>query len=709
MRTEPNPTASALALLASLQLGTLRLAAQSPVAWQTIGSMTPPAVAAWDPASASTLLFVDPIGPLAQWEWDGASFRQRQNVTGLATSQRAPRWLGTDPIAGRVLALDVPSHGAARVGRWDGARWTWQPGPILGYVRNVCFDAHRGRIVVLESTTGSGAPSVREFDGTTWWTIPFGPGPLPRTGAAFAFDPISARCILYGGDPLPLECWAWDGASWTLLANVAAPGSRRGAAMAFSSALGRLVLYGGSAATTTWSFDGAGWIQIATAHDPGLRENAVLVAEPVDLLLTGGARPATSWRFTGTDWAALGDLATPAMRLGGAAAYDAVRQQVVLFGGLTNSADAGQLFDGRWHDIVAGVAPAARAYLHLHWSGIDQAVLLFGGDGAIPTSGVLGDTWLWNGSVWLQRLPAQSPPPRANGALTADVGGGLLLFGGSDANTNALGDHWHWDGTTWTPVVTPAMPLPSARCRAAFDPARSRVVLLGYDGAAARIATWEWDGVGWTKRQPQGGPAVSGPADLAFDPRRGRVVAAAQPIDAWNGTNWTPLPWLPTNESTFEWAVVTDLGAQRALGFLLPGATVAHLTEHPNAVETVGHGCAIGPAPLLQGLQRPALGAADFALDLGPVPPLAPAFLAFGFGGASMPLGGGCSSFAGPAVATVWRLAGTGGLARFPVPIPNLSALRDLRFVAQGAALDPAGGAFGGLVLTPGIAITIGE
>jgi len=64
-------------------------------------------------------------------------------------------------------------------------------------------------------------------------------------------------------------------------------------------------------------------------------------------------------------------------------------------------------------------------------------VVLVGGWG-------LADTWEWDGSQWVQRTPATSPPPRWGGHAMAydSLRGRVVLFGGSNGYNSYLGDTW---------------------------------------------------------------------------------------------------------------------------------------------------------------------------------------------------------------------------------------------------------------------------
>jgi hypothetical protein len=92
---------------------------------------------------------------------------------------------------------------------------------------------------------------------------------------------------------------------------------------------------------------------------------------------------------------------------------------------------------------------------------LGNSIVLFGGTNS-DTSG-LGDTWTWDGATWTQRESRENPAPRI-GAAMATSGNTVVLFGGGALDGVAenlvyfFGDTWVWDGAAWTeriPAVSP--------------------------------------------------------------------------------------------------------------------------------------------------------------------------------------------------------------------------------------------------------------
>ncbi|MCA8976608.1 MAG: hypothetical protein KDC98_17945, partial [Planctomycetes bacterium] len=667
------------------------LAGQATATWHPIAHPTRPRDAAWDPGRQRTVFWT--TSPIQQWEWNGAGVEHRQHVTeGIS----GVLWLGSDRQRGQLLAVANAYGGMNRgVGRWDGARWSWQNATAPFTSAEFCFDEVRRRIVAYE---GNGA--IHEFDGTVWWSSTPSPAPQPRGWAAFAYDPIGRRCILYGGatnNTVLGDCWAFDGSSWRLLAANAAAGPRSHAAMAHAPGLGGLMLYGGTTATTTYRLLGNGWQAVPTTNDPGPMSGGRLVQDATSMLLVGTYDPAGSvWRFSGSSWTLIDRFTVPWSRFLGAGAFDRVRGQTLTFGGVGRT-DAGQLFDTRFRDITATAQPSPRSHVAMCWSPGEQQIVLFGGE---DTSGArFADTWNWTGIDWVQRSPAVSPPMRSRAAIAEDPSGGVLLFGGVNG-TGALADQWRWDGTNWRQMTPAMLPSSNGPAVAALDRARNRVVLLCDAGVPL---TWEYDGITWTQAGPGLVFSAVRPLQLAFDPRRQRVMATdSSTLFEWSGSTWTPVPVLGAISGLV--AVVTDDVRQALVAIGTTNTGGAHsLTSWPNAAESFGSGCALGPTPVLHAMMSPTIGNATFALEVGTLAPLAPTFLGFGFVARSIPIGNGCSIHFAMPVASAFTLAEPGGRARWAMPIPNAVSLRGVEFVAQAAVVDPPRGLIGPVTLTQGM------
>lgn len=158
-------------------------------------------------------------------------------------------------------------------------------------------------------------------------------------------------------------------------------------------------------------------------------------------------------------------------------------------------------------------------------------VLLFGGRSGSET--YLNDTWAWNGSVWNQLAPANSPSPRYGAGMAADKATGtIVLFGGSIDPTSGISpvdvasnETWTWSGTTktWTEQLLLSRPEAREWPAMAYDAATKTVVM---HGGTTNTDTWTWDGVAktWTRHQTAVAPPARSGASMAYDPVSRKVV-----------------------------------------------------------------------------------------------------------------------------------------------------------------------------------------
>lgn len=163
-----------------------------------------------------------------------------------------------------------------------------------------------------------------------------------------------------------------------------------------------------------------------------------------------------------------------------------------------------------WQSVPQGnVVPSDRMSAALAYDSNRQRTVLFGGAdvNSIPRTDT---TWEWNGSLWLQRFPANNPPARYAHAMVYDSARQrIVMFGGRDTSQTELNDTWEWDGTNWLQATTTMAPSARIHFGMAFDSARQRTVLFGGWSPSTPFGdTWEWDGSSWT----QVATTVPGPA-----------------------------------------------------------------------------------------------------------------------------------------------------------------------------------------------------
>src|SRR5207249_671924 len=95
---------------------------------------------------------------------------------------------------------------------------------------------------------------------------------------------------------------------------------------------------------------------------------------------------------------------------------------------------------------------AARYGHAMAFDSVRKRTVLFSGDAD-------DETWEWDGTDWMQRVPAAAPPARMFSPMVFDVSRGVMVLFGGDMAGFAASDTWEYDGATWTQrtfAVTPA-------------------------------------------------------------------------------------------------------------------------------------------------------------------------------------------------------------------------------------------------------------
>jgi hypothetical protein len=186
---------------------------------------------------------------------------------------------------------------------------------------------------------------------------------------------------------------------------------------------------------------------------------------------------------------------------------------------------------GSASEPIAGDSPQARAYMGMAYDAARQEVVLFGGWNG---SAYLDDTWTWDGTTWAQRMPPTSPGVRGNFGMAYDAARGeVVLFGGWSGSTH-LSDTWSWDGVTWTQEAPPTSPSARYDHRMVFDVVRNEVMLFGGQGPLGMLGdTWTWDGSSWTQESPPRSPEARSLVAMAFD--EGFYQGSVMIFGGWDG------------------------------------------------------------------------------------------------------------------------------------------------------------------------------
>ena len=303
--------------------------------------------------------------------------------------------IGASSRAGHAMAHDAARKqtllfGGSRGSSLLGDTWAWadnlwtqvaDTGPTARDGCAMSYDASRQRVMLFGGHSGG-----TQF-GDTWawdgedWTQVADTGPEPRTGHAIAYDSVRDRIVLFGGEAgsgLKRDTWEWDGEGWTQVADTGPP-ARRAPGMTYDPKHGRIVLFGGAGTDggglgDTWQWDGQDWTQVAdTGPEP--RAGVAMVFGGTTVVLFGGVNSVDesipvarhkvfgdTWQWDGSEWTQVQDMG-PKGRWQHAMAFESTESRIVLFGGLTVFAPAGDpslaeaLLGDTWVHNEPGGAP----------------------------------------------------------------------------------------------------------------------------------------------------------------------------------------------------------------------------------------------------------------------------------------------------------------------------------------------------------------
>jgi hypothetical protein len=230
---------------------------------------------------------------------------------------------------------------------------------------------------------------------------------------AIALDPRSKKVVLYStfvncnwNIPLcAVQTWIYDIRRNTFknVTSGTEPPMRWGSRMVYDAESHRAILFGGSDGYTaetlndTWAYD-----------------------------------------FETNIWTLMGPAVSPPPHHFAAMAYHPAADRVVLFGGydiwqdaVLNDTWAYDYNTNTWTELHPDVSPSPRLYHTMTWDALSNQLILFGGV-SYPYRPVLDDTWALNltENTWTPLTPKVSPSPRA-WHVAAGTWQGVLLFGGS--------------------------------------------------------------------------------------------------------------------------------------------------------------------------------------------------------------------------------------------------------------------------------------
>ena len=293
------------------------------------------------------------------------------------------------------------------------------------------------------------------------------------------------------------------------------------------------------------------WTQRKPAGSPPALSDHVMVGFLGRAYLFGGAMAGSvlsnqTWLWNGTTWKKLAPKVSPAARMRSTGAYDMSRGRFVLFGGSTGLStglmkDTWE-FDGTaWVQVKTTSAPSARNDAAMAYDSVRHRIVLLGGR---DSTGTLNDHWEYDGKNWTQIKPKTLPTSRRDHTLVYDSGRHVMIaFGGFHTGLKVRNDLWEYDGKNWKLATPPASPGPRVGHAAAYDSYRRvMVVSSGYDGSAQPADTLEWNGIKWVQRNPKTFPPGRSGHTMVYDFIRHQMIQ----YGGWS-TKFTNETWSYTN------------------------------------------------------------------------------------------------------------------------------------------------------------------
>jgi hypothetical protein len=288
--------------------------------------------------------------------------------------------------------------------------------PSARLMHGMAYDTNRQAVVLFGGSPDGSVPlgDTWELSGETWQNLGLpSPRPSVRMGHCMTYAGDRAETILFGGRDGFIgatyynDTWGWSGSSWVNLAPSNPPSARAHATMTWCSSWNSILLFGGfgpgGALDDTWLLDTASlaWTRLTPAANPPAMQGAALAFDAARgvAVLVGRNSASTEqeiWEFDLNDWTRR-NTTGPLPRGGDAIAYDDLRQRTVMFAGgwsgIGVQADTWEWDGSTWIERIPLVVPGAREWHALVWDSARHRVVLFGGSSGSLGLGPRGDTW----------------------------------------------------------------------------------------------------------------------------------------------------------------------------------------------------------------------------------------------------------------------------------------------------------------------------
>jgi hypothetical protein len=261
----------------------------------------------------------------------------------------------------------------------------------------------------------------------------------------------------------------------------------------------------------------------------------------------------TIWSWDGTRWQKITQDGPPGRILGGAA-YDDIRDMLVLYGGrpveLGRCSQETWEWDGEYWEQINVPPPTACDHVKMVYDMASQKFILF--SGLDPSEKMVNETWSWNGQQW-KLLSKEGPESRGHFGFVYDPRHRQTILYGGYAST-VSDEFWIWKDNTWEQIDFSG-PGTLSHFGMTYDTNANALYIFGGATRASTFSsftdkTWVLSEGRWRELSLGSSPSKRGSPAMGYDPGRKRIVlyggldSEGMTLDdtwEWDGQEWTCL------------------------------------------------------------------------------------------------------------------------------------------------------------------------